>query len=55
MKKSVLSANKRYQSTKFAVNMRLTPISNKICLEGAKEYSIFLNKKMFSKMKYINS
>jgi hypothetical protein len=51
--KSVPSVNKRYQSPNFAVNRRITSISNNICLdlEGANEYFNFLNKKIFLKMK----
>jgi hypothetical protein len=43
--KSVLLANKRYQSPNFAVNWCMIWISIKICLKGAIKYSIFLNKK----------
>jgi hypothetical protein len=42
------------KSPNFAVNRRIIWISNKICQEGAKEYSDFFNKKIFLKMKYIN-
>ena len=52
--KSVLFANKGYQSPNVAVNRCIIRISNKICLKEASGYSNFLNKKIFVKLKYVN-